>query len=29
MVEEQNHSAIRLYRSLGMRHRTLAAARVT
>jgi GNAT superfamily N-acetyltransferase len=29
MVEEENHSAIRLYRSLGMRYRTLTAARVT
>jgi ribosomal protein S18 acetylase RimI-like enzyme len=29
MVEEQNHSAIQLYRSLGMGYRTLTAARVT
>jgi ribosomal protein S18 acetylase RimI-like enzyme len=29
MVDEQNHPAIRLYRSLGMRYRALAAAYVT
>ena len=29
MVDEQNHSAVRLYRSLGMRYRMLTAAYVT
>jgi ribosomal protein S18 acetylase RimI-like enzyme len=28
MVDEWNHSAVRLYQGLGMRHRPLRAARV-